>query len=97
MSKTKKKIKIGAIIFKIKRENLRDNMGETFFNQSEIKVRKGMENRIAQETLLHEIIEIALVQSGHHGKVEEGAIDAIAYTLLDIGLVKLDKILDCNS
>jgi len=91
-----KKIKIGAIIFKIKVMKFTDtNMGAVSYNKSMIRIRKGLDKQIEKETLLHEILHIALVQTGHNDKTDEGVIDAIAYTLLNIpGLINLDGFLD---
>ena len=84
------KLKIGAITWKIKRAIIQD-MGTTCFNESEITIKKGLEKQIEKETLLHEILHIAFVQTGHADKMDEGLIDALAYTLLDTGLMNLDE------
>lgn len=87
---TKELLKIGPIVWTIKRAYIQD-MGATFFNQSEITIKEGLERQIFEETLLHEILEIAFIQSGHADKRDEGLIDAIAYALLDIGIVNLGE------
>ena len=86
------KIKIGAITYRIRMEHVDDAMARVIWKRSLIKVQKDMEKRITQETLLHEVMHIAFVQSGHDGKADEGLIDALAYTLLDSGLIDKKKL-----
>jgi len=86
------KIKIGPITFEIKVCALtHDDMGGVLFNESEIQIKQGLEKQVYKETLLHEILHIVFTQSGHRDKMDEGLIDAIAYSLLDIGIVNLDE------
>lgn len=86
------KLKIGAITYRIKKKSNFGFMGQTIWNKSEVHIQKKMEKRITRETLLHEIVHIALMQTGHHVEVDEAEIDAVAYVLLDSGLIDKKKL-----
>lgn len=85
MSKT---VKIGAIVYEIVDvENLSDHGekldGHITYDDSCIRLEKGMETQARRATLWHEILHAILIQAGY-SKHAEGQVEALSFGIMEV-------------